>query len=99
MLKQNNIYIATQLRNIIEKLVTFKRITHSIVVKIYQTCSNIAKTNAKIMMLKLSKCQKIIKELEDYELGIIETIEKIYDYTQKRNIRESCHWNMLDNFR
>ena len=50
-------------------------------------------------MLKLSKCQKINKELEDYEPRIIETIEKIYDYTQKRNIRESCHWNMLDNFR
>ena len=87
------------MRNVIEKLVTFKRITHDIVVKIYQTCSDIAKTNAKILMLKLSKSQKIIKELEDYGPRIIETIEKIYDYTQKRNIRESCPWNMPDNFR
>ena len=47
----------TTIVNIIEKLVTFKRITHGIAIEIYQTCSNIAKTNAKSQMFKLPKCQ------------------------------------------
>ena len=87
--------MATQQRNIREILVIFKRIIRGIVVEIYQTCSDIAKTNAKSQMLKLLKCQKNnFKKLEDSKPRIIETIEKIYDYshyTQKRNIREICH--------
>ena len=53
-------------------------------------------------MLKLQKCQKNnFKKLEDSKPRIIETIEKVYDYShyiQKRNIRERCHWNMPDGF-
>ena len=45
--------MATQKRNIREKLVIFKRITRGIVVEICQTCSDIAKTNTKSQMLKL----------------------------------------------
>ena len=45
--------MAIQQRNIREKLVIFKRITHGIVVEICQTCLDIAKTNAKSQTLKL----------------------------------------------
>ena len=85
--------MATQQRNIREKLVIFKRITHSIVVEIYQTCSDIAKTNAKSQKI-LNLMPKKKKKLEDSKPRIIETIEKIYDYshyTQKRYIRERCY--------
>ena len=86
--------MARQQSNIREILVIFKRITHGIVVEIYQTCSDIAKTNVKGQMLKILKCQKNnLKKLEDSKPRIIETIEKIYDYghyTQKRNSRERC---------
>ena len=69
--------MTTQQRNIREKLVIFKRIIHSIVVEICQTCSDIAKTNAKSQMLKFPKCQKeIFKKLEDSKPRIIKTIEK-----------------------
>ena len=43
----------TQQKNITEILVIFKRITHGIVVEIYQTCSDIAKTNVKSQMSKV----------------------------------------------
>ena len=65
--------MATQ-QSIKEKLVTFKRITHCIAVKICQTCSDIAKSNAKYSNIKKLKCQKIIKESKDSEPRIIEKI-------------------------
>ena len=58
--------MATQQRNKKEKLFIFKRITHDIVVEIFQTCSDIAKTDAKTQMLKLTIYQKNnFKKLED----------------------------------
>ena len=91
--------MATQQRNIREKLFIFKRITHDIVVEIFQTCSDIAKTDAKTQMLKLTIYQKNnFKKLEDSKPRIIETIEKIYDYshdTQGKYKRQM----MLDSFR
>ena len=70
--------MATLQRNIREKLFIFKRTTHDIVVEIFQTCSDIAKTDAKSQKLKLTKCQKNnLKNLEDSKPRIIETIEKI----------------------
>ena len=58
-------------------------------------------------MFKLPKCQIlfilfIFYKLEDSKPRIIQTIEKIYDYsyyTQKRYISERCHWNMPNSFR
>ena len=67
--------MATQQRNIREILVIFKRITHGIVVEIYQTCLDIAKTDAKTQMLKLTMYQKNnFKKLEDSKPRIIEII-------------------------
>ena len=88
--------MATQQRDIREILVIFKRLTHGIVVEIYQTCSDIGKTNAKSQMLKLLKCQKIIlKNQKILNLELLKQQKKNnYDYshyTQKKNIRErSC---------
>ena len=44
------------------------------------------KTNAKIQMLKLLKCQEIInfKESKDSNPIVIETIQKIYDYSKEK---------------
>ena len=81
--------MATQQRNIREKLVVFKRITHSIVVEIYQTCSDIAKTNAKSqkilnLMPKKKKNQKILNlELLKQQKKYMTTVT-----THKGNIRE-----------
>ena len=73
--------MATQQRNIREILIIFKRITHGIVVEIYQTCSDIAKTNAKSQMLKLLKCQKIIlKNQKILNLELLKQQKNIYDY-------------------
>ena len=47
------------------------------VVEIYQTCSDIAKTNAKSQ--KILNLMPKKKNLEDSKPRIIETIEKIYD--------------------
>ena len=81
--------MTTQQRNIREILVIFKRIIHGLVVEIYQTCLNIAKTNAKSQMLKRLKCQKNnLKKLEDSKPRIIEIIENIYMTTVITHKRE-----------
>ena len=70
--------MATQQRDIREILVIFKRITHGIVVEIYQTCSDIGKKSD----IKTSKMPKNnFKKLEDSKPRIIETIEKKNDYS------------------
>ena len=62
--------MTTQQRNQREKLIAFKRIIYGMIIEIYQTCSNIAKTKVKIQMLKLLMPYiyiYIIRELEDLE--------------------------------
>ena len=54
-----------QHRNIRKRCVTHKRIIHCIVIEIYQTGLDIAKTKAKIQMLKLSKCPKKKKKKKE----------------------------------
>ena len=55
-----------------------KKCPYSVVAEICQTCSDIAKIDAKSQKLKLTKCQKNnLKKLEDSKPRIIETIEKI----------------------
>ena len=46
--------------------------------------------------------KEINKEIDNYMTNLLNSIEKIYDYsyyTQKRYISERCHWNMPNSFR
>ena len=83
--------MATQQRNIREKLVIFKRITHSIVVEIYQTCSDIAKTDAKSQkILNLMPKKKKFKNQKILNLELLKQQKKYMTTvtTHKRDIQE-----------